>query len=233
MATDTYIELCQQLIDDAGVSGDIVDVENQTGELRRITNWIRQATKEIESMYFNWNFLHTFHSFSTVISQQDYPIPADLNLWDKSTFKITVEEQPLDFIDWVRIKKDATITEEGDPWRVTILPSKSVRLYDIPDSVLAIGCQYWKKAKELLVSSDVPQIPAQFRYVIVAKALQYYANYESSDETKFLGIEQYVPLFIQLKASELPGDQSSGALNTGTDIQVEVPYDDRGALRDY
>ena len=77
---DTYLELCQQLIEDAGISGTMSTVVNQTGEFKRVTNWIKRATTEIEQKFFNWNFLHRFYSFPTVASQQDYPAPTFLQL---------------------------------------------------------------------------------------------------------------------------------------------------------
>ena len=224
MATTTFIELCQQLIDDAGISGEIVSVVAQTGEFRRVVNWILRATTEIEGSYFNWNFLHEFHSLSTVVDQQDYPAPTNLNLWDNAAFKLTDDEQPLNFEDWNRRKHDATLPVSGDPYLVTVLPSKALRVYDTPSAIVTIGAQYWRMSTVLEANGDEPGIPVNFRNIIVAKALVYYADYESADESRQLGLEMYMPLWEQLKASELPGFQASSALNTGVRIQVQVPY---------
>ena len=49
MATDTYLQLCQQLMLDAGISGTMSTVVSQSGELGRVTNWINTATKEVEN----------------------------------------------------------------------------------------------------------------------------------------------------------------------------------------
>ena len=82
---------------------------------------------------------------------------------------------------------------------------------------------YWRKPTVLVANADEPAIPEQFRDIIVYKALQAYANYESADESKLAGTELYLPRLRQLESSELPGYQASGSINTGTDIQVISP----------
>lgn len=287
---NTYLELCQQLIEDAGISGSMLTVTDQTGEFKRVTNWVRRAVTELEQKYFDWNFLHNFYSFPTIDAQQDYPAPTFLqldvttgavigatvtgstsgatgvirvirtdvvgiyvdivvgifevgetftgpeigfiqkinyiNLWDTTVFRITVDEQILEFEDWNTKKLDATIYTPGSPYSFTILPDKSIRLYDIPNpTIVTIGCAYWQSSSNLILNGDEPSIPTQFRDIIVYKALMYYANYESSDETKLFAIEAFDPLWDQLKASELPGFQSTSARSTGFDIQVQVPFE--------
>ena len=227
MATDTYLELCQQLLLDAGISGTMTTVASQTGEFNRVTKWINRACQEIEGMWFNWNFLHNFGTFNTVASQQDYTLAnvsaSTLNLWDTTTVRRTADETHLEYIDWNIKKRDATAAVDGDPWQFTILPNKSIRLYDTPETVEAIDFEWWQRSTDLAADDDEPAVPSQFRYIIVARALIYYGNYESAEDARMMGYEQYTPLLRQLESSELPGHQSSGSINTGADIVVSVP----------
>lgn len=225
MATTTFLEICQQLASDAGISGEITSTVGQTGEFARVVNWVARATTEIEGLWFDWNFLHEFNTVTTIIGVSDYPAPPNLNLWDNEVFSIADFEQALRYIDWNEKKLDPTALVSGDPYMVTVLPSKALRFYDTPSSALSISTQFWRKPTVLVASSDEPSIPEQFRDIIVYKALQYYANYESADESKIAGIEQYEPRLQQLQSSELPGFQASGSRYTGTDIQIAVPYD--------
>ncbi|RLA00301.1 MAG: hypothetical protein DRQ42_05810, partial [Gammaproteobacteria bacterium] len=113
---DTLLELSQQLIEDAGISGTMVSAQNQVGEFKRVVNWIVRATTEIEGTWFDWDFLHAFLEFDTVIGNSDYPAPADFNLWDNATAKIPLESMPLVFEMWTRKKTDVTEQTSGDPY---------------------------------------------------------------------------------------------------------------------
>ena len=225
MATKTFLDLCNQVKDDAGISGSITNTVGQEGELGRVVGWVARAVNEIEGTWFDWNFLHTFHDLELIIGVRDYPPPPDLNLWDKKTFVIKEQEQPLDFEEWAQRKLDPTAAQDGDPYMLTILPSKALRFYDMPTRVLTISTQYWSVATTLVNNADEPKIPVQFRDIIVYKALQYYANYESADETKIAGIEQYKPMWEQLQSSESPSFRASGSVMAGVDIQVVAPSD--------
>lgn len=225
MATKTFLDICQQVVSDSGATGPITSTVSQPGELGRIVGWVARAVTEIEGRWFNWNFLHEFQTITLIVGVRDYPPASNLNFWDNSTFSILDFEQRLDFIDWNRAKTIVTTPEDGDPHTLTILPSKAVRFYDTPTQILTINAQYWRKATALVNNLDEPSIPEQFRDVIVYKALQYYANFESADESKIAGMEQFAPRMEQLMSSELPAHQASGNINTGTDVVVQVPSD--------
>lgn len=225
MATSTFLELCQQLVEDAGISGTFTSVASQKGEFKRVVNWITRATTEIEGLWFNWDFLHVFHTFDTVVGVSDYPAPTNHNLWDVVTAKLPTREQTLDSISWTRKKLDPSLPYDGDPFEFTVLPNKSIRLYGTPTSIIKLDIEYWKVPTALVNNADTPAIPLQFRDIIVYKALQHYANYESADEVKVQSLENYQARLTQLESQALPGHQASGSVNTGVDIQVMSPYD--------
>lgn len=225
MATKTFLDLCQQLVEDAGITGNFTSVVSQTGEFKRVVNWVARSVTEIEGLWFNWDFLNVFHSFDTVVGVRDYPAPANYNLWDYATARLPDREQRLDFIQWTRQKLDPTKPFNGDPYRYTILPDKAIRLYDTPVSILTVEIEYWRKPTVLTANLDEPSIPEQFRDIVVYKALWYYANYESADEAKIQATENYGARLRQLESYALPANQASGSINTGTDIVVQVPFD--------
>ena len=219
----TFLEIGQQLVEDAGISGTLTSMVGQSGEFLRVVNWVTRATTEIEGLWFDWDFLHVFHSFNTVVGVRDYPAPSDFNFWDNRTAKIIARNQPIPFIQWTRKKLDVTEEIDGDPYIFTILPDKSIPLYDTPDSVLQIDIEYWMRPTSLVNNSDTPAIPEQFRDIIVAKALQYYANYESADEAKVQAIENYQARLAQLQSYASPSSQAKDSTITGTNIQIQVP----------
>lgn len=221
----TYLNLCQRLIEEAGISGTLASVVNQTGEQKRVVEWIKRATTELEGKWFDWNFLHTFSTINLIVGVRDYPAPADHNSWDTATAVIPADSMPLVFEQWVRKKTDPTQAVAGDPYMFTVLPSQAVRFYDTPSTVAAVTIEYWKIPTILVNNTDEPAMPEQFRDIIVWKALQYYANYESADEVKAQALENFTDRLDQLESRELPGFQGSATKYTGTMIEVIAPTD--------
>ncbi len=219
---DTLLELCQQLVEDAGISGDFTSAEGQSGEFKSVVGWIKRATTEIEGKWFDWDFLHEFLTFDTVVATSDYPAPANHNFWDKDTCKLLTEEQSLEFEMWTRLKTSPVALVDGDPYMFTILPDKALRLYDTPDSVQTISIEYWRRPTILALNDDEPAIPSQFRDIIVSKALQYYANHESADEVKVQALEQYNVRIVQLESHSAPSRQARDSINTGAEITVQT-----------
>lgn len=216
----TYLNLCQRLIEEAGISGQIASVVNQTGEFKRVTEWIKRATTEIEGKWFDWNFLHTFATVNIIVGVSDYPAPSGHNVWDTQTAVIPAESMPLDYIQWVRKKKDPTQPVSGDPFLFTVLPNQTLRFYDTPTKAAVISIEYWTVPTILAANTDEAAIPEQFRDIIVWKALQYYSNFESADEAKVQAIENYDARLDQLESRELPGYQGAATKYTGTQIDV-------------
>lgn len=222
----TYLNLCQRLVEEAGISGTINSVVGATGEFKRITEWIKRSTTEIEGKWFDWNFLHEFATVNIIVGVSDYPAPADHNSWDTATATIPADSMQLFFIQWVRQKRDPTQPIDGDPYKFTVLPDQSLRFYDTPLRAAAVSIEYWRRATILINNTDEPAIPEQFRDIIVWKALQYYANYESADEVKIQSIENYDERIDQLESRELPGYQGAATKYTGTQIDVVAQTND-------
>lgn len=220
-----YLELCQQVVEDAGISGNFETVVNQTGEFARVANWVNRASQAIESKWFDWDFLAITGAENvvpTVIGVQDYPAPTLLNKWDEDAFIRVDGNQQLVYYPWVRVKNQRELNEPGDPYGFTILPNKTIRLFGIPQTVENLEFPYWLKPRVLAADLDNPQVPEQFRMVIVYKALQYYANYESAEEVKLQAEEGLAEWMRKLESHSAPGRQGGGNVNTGIDIQVQA-----------
>lgn len=219
----TFLDLCTGLMQEAGIAGDLVSVQNQTGEKKRVVGWIQRACSVVEGKYVDWNFLHEFYQFNTVAGVSDYPPPENHNFWDDKTFNdITSANSKirLDFILYTRQKEDVTTSLSGTIYKFSVLPSQAIRLYDTPDSVRTVSAEYFRAPTELVQNTDTPAIPKQYRDIIVYKALMYYAKFENADELLLQATTDYNDRLLQLEARELPASQAAQARSTGMDIQV-------------
>ena len=216
----TFLELCQALMEEAGISGTITSVKNQTGERKRVVGWIRRSCMLVEGTFTNWNFLHEFYQFNTVAQISDYPPPSDHNVWDTATGSLPNDQSELFFTPWVRKKKEFQEESFGSPFAFTVLPSHIIRLYDTPNTVVPISMEYYRAPTEMIENTDTPAIPLQYRDIIIYKALGLYAKYENADELLLSSRQDYSMRWDQLRARELPGTQGMQATSTGMDIQV-------------
>lgn len=106
----TFLELCEQLIIECGISGSITTTLDQTGEMLRVVNWIQQAWREIQMKCHDWDFMRASYlntgaaypaaqgtSFATVNAQAVYPLGtgagtvgvsiASFSRWDLESFR--------------------------------------------------------------------------------------------------------------------------------------------------
>ena len=205
---------------EAGISGEMTSVVNQKGELRRVVNYVKRACTLVEGKWVDWNYLHEFHTFNTVAGVRDYPPQVNHGFWDTATVKIVADQVAVSFERYTSKKKDPSTAILGQPYLVTVLPNQTLRFFNTPDATYELSVEYWRSPTVLLVNTDVPSIPLQYRDIIVYKALEFYAKYESADELLLQARDDYKMRLIQLESREKPGGHASGSLSTGMDIQV-------------
>ena len=216
----TFLNLCNGLIGEAGISGEMTSVVNQQGELRRVVNWINRACTLVEGKWVNWNYLHEFHTFDTVSGIRDYPPQVGHGFWDTNTARIVADQTNVSFDRYENRKKDASEAILGEPYVFTVLPNQTLRFFSTPDATYGMAIEYWRAPTILTNNTDEPSIPLQYRDIIVYKALEFYAKYESADELLLQARDDYKMRLTQLESREMPGGHASGSLSTGIDIQV-------------
>ncbi len=221
---ETFLELCQDLVVETPITGSFSTVEGQTGEFARVVRWVAVACLEIETSYLNWNFLSVpENDLTTIAAVSDYPVPADWNWWDHAGFGLIADEEPLEFIDWNRRKRDFQALISGDPFEFTILPDGTLRFFDTPSTIQIVRAPYWKQPTSLINNADEPLIPKRYRKVVVYRAMKLYAEYESNDEIDAKAVQGLGFWLPSLSAKELPANQGIQRVNTGTEIQVTSP----------
>lgn len=220
----TFLQLVQQLHRDCGAAGaEPTAVTSQTGEAKRMVNWIIQADNYVQLKYVNWKFLRNVYSAATVASTATAAKPTGLRYWDFQTFTIidtgATEKNPLDAIEYDKIKREILDTSEGTPSRAIVMPDNSLQFDPTPDAIYTIGADYYKVPTLLAANSDVSTIPAEFHQIIIGRAMILYANFESAPEIKDQGEEIYIEQLALLENDQLPNQEHS-RFNTGARFQV-------------
>lgn len=212
----TFLELCQRLRQEAGISGSgPVSVLGQTGEMKRVVDWISTAYEDIQNMHNSWRFLRADFSFPTINNVQDYT-PAAVNLpefaeWMRDDLRIyqtsVADETYLSYVPWAAFRQNYLFgsqrTETSRPTIVSVRPNTALSLWQVPNGAYTVSGEYFKTADIMTANASVPVIPARFQLIIVWKALMYYGAYAAADEKYAHGNNEFKTMKSRLELDQL------------------------------
>jgi hypothetical protein len=200
---------------EAGLSGTgPTTVTGQTGEMKRIVDWISAAYEDIQNLHTTWRFLRNDFSFSTIDGTQDYT-PTSVSLtsfgsWIKRDIRIysaEADETFLTYYPWELFREafffGSHRSQEGRPTVITVRPNNTLTLWQIPDAVYTVNGEYYKTADVLSGDSDPPLIPDRFQMIVAWKALMYYGAYAGADEKYAHGSNEYKKILTGLEFDQL------------------------------
>lgn len=223
----TFLELVQALHYECGAAGVApTAVTGQTGEARRLVNWVIRADLKIQRKWINWKFLRdVFDTANTTTpSTATLSAPAELHTWDLDTFTIIYPGEtianPLPAVEYETVKREVLDTTEGPPARVIVMPDNTLRFEPVPDGVYTIGADYYLKPVALAANIDVSPIPPEYHEsAILGRAMIYYANFENAPEIRKQGDELYTEGLAELENHQLPNKNYS-RFRTGGGFEV-------------
>jgi hypothetical protein len=211
-----YLQLAQRLRQEAGVSGTgPLTVVNQSGEMRRLVDWINSAWLDIQRLHASWDWMLAETTFLTVAGQGSYtPVQAGIasrfGRWSIASFRVARTPpndetmlMPLSYGDFRSVYLTGP-QPQARPVVVCSLPSLSLGLGYKPDQAYTIRGEYWKSAQNLTADSDIPEMPEDYHDAIVYRALMLYARYESAAEIYEDALQNYRRLISLLEIHQLP-----------------------------
>lgn len=210
MAKSTYLELCQTVIRECGITGTLSAVTGNTGMLNKVVHWVADADLETQSRWFDWDFLHvSTWSANTVIGTAAVAAPATLGVWDVDSFYLNYSLATnssltvLDYKDWRKNYRQGVKTND-EPSNVVIKPDQSLILEPPPDAIYSLTADYWKRPAKPTLTSDTSPIPEEYERIIVARAMMFYAIDTGSNEIMVSAQIEYDDLLDKLEAKYLP-----------------------------
>lgn len=234
-----YLQLCQRAGVECGISGTITSVTGNTGSAQRIVNWVGDGWNELQTKYDDWTWMRSTNiydegiSFVTVAGQFRYPLGtgagtvgverADFTKWDRDSFRVETTSQGfLDetFLDYITFDAwrnsymlGAMRQVQTRPVAIAIGPDQSLALGPPPDGTYTVTGDYFVMPSVMTTDTDEPTgLPAQYHMLIVYKAMQKYALYESAPEVLAASKAGWDPMMGQLEAVRGPDIMFAGAL---------------------
>jgi hypothetical protein len=222
-----FLQLVNQLQFESGAgNAPLTSVIGQTGETKRLVDWVRQANIRIQTMYVDWKFLRSQlePTFITGIGMQDYAAPDDLNYWNMKSF--VLDDIDIRATEYHPIDDRFQSNTIGRPDKVSVLDDNQLRFWPVPDGGYLVEAEYFIKPVDLDpmvvdANSQISLIPEQFHWVIVYDALRYYANYENAPEIMNQAREGIALWMPRLEAHQLRGSQV-GTIADGNEIVIRA-----------
>ena len=234
----TYLQLCADVQRECDVVGtEISAVTNQTGELLRIVNWVKNAWIEIQNRHTNWRWMRSRFTVSATASDGVYAgtdctdsrLSATITrfgdwwLTDDEGFPMVRSYltsagvagetllRPLSWQYFYYLYRRGTQTD-GVPAHVSADPQNNLVLGPVPSATYTVSGEYQMSAQVLAANSDEPEMPSRFHQLIVYEAMKMYAGYESAPEVMTRGVAGSNKIMRQLEASQLPAMSFAGPL---------------------
>jgi hypothetical protein len=221
----TFLEMCQEVIIKAGISGTLATVTGRTGEMGRVVRWVNESWLDIQRKNSNWSWMRYDFSFPTVANIDEYT-PAtigavDFRKWHLDTLRLyktsagIPDEQFLPYWEYAQFRDTYRYASQvpGRPTVFSVAPRGSnILLGLIPDDIYTVRGEYQKKPTSLMLSADVPDMPDDFHMAIVHKARIKYAMFENAAEVLAEAQSDYDAVMDELISLHTP------SLDTGTPL---------------
>ncbi|MFA5632968.1 MAG: hypothetical protein WC997_15790 [Porticoccaceae bacterium] len=213
----TFLEIVQKVVRYSGMadSGPSA-VTGQVGDYQKAIGYVQDAHSEIQSLRFDWFFLWRQSALTISPGVPLYPGPARLGIWDAQ--RIFLDGSPLPVIEWADYKPESV--DPARPAMGVIRPDNQLQLVPAPDEGYHLSYEYYRTPLVMVENADTPLIPAQFRDVIVGRALMLYGNYESAADAKIQGAEMYQANMELLERHQLSRRQQTHGRQEAAPIVV-------------
>lgn len=219
MASMTYLQLCNKLIEKCGITGgSLASVTGQTGEAARVVGWVNEAYVNIQEVHSTWSFLRRNVSFTTTDGKGSYT-PAECGVTDLADWKMDSFRR---YITSVGVRSEVFLGEipydqyrntylygnlrltTGDPISISVGPDLSLNLGLIPGSVgYTVVGEYFREPYDLVNASDTPVFPARYHMLVVYRAMMMYGMYEAAQEVYAEGLALYNSMIRRLSRDQL------------------------------
>lgn len=227
----TNLQLCNELAQEAGVSGaaaSISAVTGQTGQALRLVNWISRSYTEIQRRHNHWRWLRSRWTVPTVAGTDTYAYGSctDSRLtgvitrfarWlpfddgGAANIKIYLTSSGVSGERWMvnipwdyfqSIYKRGT-QNNGVPVHIAIDPQNQLVVGPKPDAIYTLSGEYMMSAQVLAANGDTPEMPSDFHDLIVYRAMEKYGRFYAAGEVLARGEREGGRLMRQLEMDQL------------------------------
>ena len=216
-----FLQLTQRLRQECGIAGTgPTATTDQVGQAKKLVDWTNDAWLEVQGKHDTWGFMREEFEFSATQGVGDY-LPASVGLpglryWHRDTLRCqrtavgVQDEQWLPEWEYQTFRNTYRFNQQrelqGRPVVFAVKPNgKALMLGPLPDAQYTVIGEYQALPAPMTSDADIPSLPEHLHMIIVFKAMEYYALFESAPEVLTRAKQQYTTLMAQLEREQLDG----------------------------
>lgn len=222
-----FLGLCKQLRQEAGIPSNVngpTSVAGQTGEMKRIVDWVNQSYVDILSMHETWRFMRAPFQFDLTVGSRTYSKAAvkaaagltnDIMTYVVHSLRLYLpsegiesEHELIHVPDWDEFRSQFLlgpgVTTSGRPRFFSIDSGDNLVFNVLPDQAYRVYGDYVIEPAYMTADADVPLLPSWSHMIIVWYALLKYAGFEESSPQYTHAMNMYESMLNRLEMRELP-----------------------------
>jgi hypothetical protein len=226
----TWLDIVQRARQEMGASGvGPATVINQTGEYKRIVDWVASAYEEICKEQ-NWGWLYTTITATLNTGGREYNprtdwttpsgAPVWVGSWDLNSFKLnsvsagTPDQQFLTFWPWDKFSATYNIRlpQTVRPYVFTIRPNGHIMFQTVMDVPYTLTADVFLAKDVPATDAAVPLIADEYRMLIVWEAVKKYAGYESDGALAAFAMAEARKLRTEMEDAWLSAEEAPAPL---------------------
>jgi len=165
---------------------------------------VNASLRHIQQEEYEWPWNHVEEIEALVPGVVRYGFPYDAKTVNMNTFRIkrdnslNVSTRKLKVISYEEyltkyadLEYDTNTSNRSTPTHVARAPSREFMLYPSPDAAYEIVYEYYNVGFDLENATDVPNLPEQYKYVIVDGAMYYVYQFRGDMQAAQLALNKF------------------------------------------
>ena len=174
---------------------------------------VNSAIRHIQQEEFEWPWNHVEETEVLVAGESRYSMPYDAKTVNMNTFRIkrnstlnveTVKLKNMTYEEYLDKHADSeynsNTSNRSVPTHVVRTPSRELIFYPAPDKAYEVVYEYYALAYDLESATDVPNLPEQYRYVLVDGSMYYVYQFRGDTQAAQLSLNKFEQGIKQLRS---------------------------------
>lgn len=171
---------------------------------------VNSAIRHIQQEEFEWPWNHVEATEVLLPGTARYSMPYDAKTISMNTFRIkrdaalnvsTLKLKVLDYEEYLDKYADSEYNSTTNiPTHIVRTPSRELIFYPKPDKAYEVVYEYFTTGFDLEKALDVPNLPEQYRYVIVDGAMYYAYQFRGDMQAAQLSLKKFEQGIKQLRS---------------------------------
>lgn len=205
-----FLNLCKRLRQEAGYSGSGPSTAiGQTGEAKRIVDWLNDAWMDLQSMRTDWRFM--LEEFEVILNPGDSTVTlsADFKSMEEKSVVLKRADGSRSYPTYLTPENMRLLKRNNDdnpsyPFYYSVDEKGLMTVFPSCNEVVVIDGDYYVKPSPLVENTDIPRLPEEHHLALVWMGLMSAAGYDEAGNTWQRGSDRFGKMLDDLNTTQLP-----------------------------